>query len=58
LYGSSNHACIALNVGQIWEREFKPTEQFPFHKLKRQNVLIEVVDEDFKSCFEPLKGSE
>ena len=58
LYGSNNHACITLNVGQIWEYRSKPSEFSPFHTLTRANVSIEVADEDFKGCFEPLKGSE
>lgn len=55
LYGSNNHACVTLNVGQIWECEFKPSVElpFPFHRLKRQNVLIEIVNEDFERYFEP-----
>lgn len=53
-YGSFNHASITLNVGQIWEREYEPSEKlwFPFHRLKRQNVLIEVTGEDFERYFE------
>lgn len=55
LYGSSNKVCITLNVGQIWECEFKPSEEllFPFHRIKRQNVLIEITNEDFERYFEP-----
>lgn len=60
LYGSNNHACVTLNVGQIWEREYKPSDKlmFPFHRLKRQNVLIEVADKDFKEYFEPQESEE
>lgn len=57
-YGSFNHASITLSVGQIWERAYKPSEKlwFPFHRLKRQNVLIEVTNEDFERYFEPHTG--
>lgn len=60
LYGSLNKTRISLNVGQIWEHEFKPSKKFlfPFHKLKRQNVLIEITNEDFEEIFEPLEGSK
>lgn len=62
LYGSTNKACITLNVGQIWEREFKPSKKemllFPFHRLRRQNVLIEIANEAFEEYFEPQEGSE
>ena len=61
LYGSFTHARITLNAGQIWEREYKPSEKllFPFHRLRRQNVLIEISNEDFEKCFEPQEeGSE
>lgn len=59
LYGSNNHACVTLNVGQIWEREYKPSEKlmFPFHRLKRDNVLIEIANEDFEKYFEPQERS-
>lgn len=60
LYGSNNHACITLNVGQIWEREYKPSEKlmFPFHRLKRDNVLIEISDGDYEKYFEPQESEE
>jgi hypothetical protein len=31
---------------------------FPFHRLKRQNVLIEVADKDFKEYFEPQESED
>lgn len=55
LYGFYNHGSVTLNVGQIWEYISKPSEYFPFHTLKRQNVIIEVTNKDFEECFEPQK---
>ena len=59
-YGSFNRASITLNVGQIWERAYKPSEKlmFQFHRLIRQNVLIELTNEDFERIFEPQEESE
>ena len=59
-YGSFNHASITLSVGQIWERAYKPSEKllFQFHRLKRQNVLIELTNEDFERYFELQEESE
>lgn len=59
-YGSLNKASISLNVGQIWECEFKPSKKFlfPFYRLKRQNVLLEITNEDFERIFEPQEGSD
>lgn len=57
-YGSYNHVTITLNVGQIWEYNSKPSESFPFHTLKRSNVLIEIANEDFERYFKPQEGEE
>ena len=52
-YGSSNHASITLSVGQIWWYRSKPSEDYPFHTLKRNNVLLELTNEDFERIFKP-----
>lgn len=57
-YGSFNKVSITLNVGQIWEYNSKPSEFFPFHTLKRSNVLIEITNEDFERIFEPQESEE
>lgn len=59
-YGSFNRASITLNVGQIWERAYKPSEKllFQFHRLTRQNVLIELTNEDFERIFEPQESED
>lgn len=58
LYGSLNKASISLSVGQIWEYESKSPEGllFQFHRLRRQNVLIEITNEDFEGIFEPQES--
>ena len=56
LYGSFNKVTITLNVGQIWEYKAKTSEMFQFHTLKRQNVLIEITNEDFERIFEPQES--
>ena len=58
LYGSCNKVSITLNVGQIWEYKAETSELFPFHTLKRSNVLIEIANDDFESIFEPQESEE
>lgn len=60
IYGSLNKVCLTFNVGQIWESEFEPSKKFifPYHKLKRHNVLIEVTNEDFEKIFEPWESED
>lgn len=54
LYGSLNKASITLNVGQIWDY----TPMLPFHWLTRQNVTLEITNEDFERIFEPQESEE
>lgn len=54
LYGSLNKASITLNVGQIWD--YKP--MLPFHWLTRQNVTLEITNEDFERIFEPQESED
>ena len=56
-YGSENKAQINLNVGQIWEHKDNLSELYPYHYLIRQNVRIEITDDDFKRYFEPQAES-
>ena len=58
LYGSLNKVSITLNVGQIWDYNAKPSELFPFHTLTRQNVTLEITNEDFEGIFEPQESED
>lgn len=51
-YGSLNKVSIILAVGQIWEYNDKLSYS-QFHTLTRQNVSLEIINEDFERIFEP-----
>lgn len=54
-YGSLNKASISLSVGQIWEYNDKLSYS-QFHTLTRQNVTLEITNEDFERIFEPQES--
>ena len=58
IYGTTNKAKIVLNTGQIWEYVAKSLAHNKFHALVRQNVDIQIPEEDFVRIFEPQESEE
>ena len=57
-YGSSNKAWVYLNKGQIWELKAFPSKRFKWYSLRRYNIVIDVVKEDFERVFDPQESEE
>lgn len=55
-YGGNTQAWIKLNTGQIWELRALPSERFGWYTLRRNNITIDVMKEDFERIFEPQES--
>lgn len=54
-FGSLNRACIALNVGQVWEGRQLSIDS-DFYKVSRNNITMEIHKEDLNKYFKLQKG--
>ena len=51
IFGSENQAMIIVNQNQIWELKSRPTESKKYYVLTRENIAMEITEDDFKTKF-------
>ena len=51
IFGSENQAMIIVNQYQIWELKSRPTESKKYYVLTRENIAMEITEDDFKTKF-------
>ena len=55
-YGTHNKAWIFIRVNQIWELKSFPNKYYPWYSLKRDCIIIDVLEDDFNKLFEEVKN--
>lgn len=53
-YGSVNKAWIVLNTGQIWKLDSRPKKGRPWYIIKRNGIILEVMQGEFNRYFEEV----
>lgn len=56
-FGSLNKACIALNVGQVWEGRRLSIDS-DYYKVNRNNITMEMHKEDLNKYFKIVESEE
>lgn len=53
VYGMDNVCCLLFKAGQRWYTIGKPRGAQRFYTLERDNVRVQVTEEDYKRLFAP-----
>lgn len=50
-YGSLNKAHIYIRKNQVWNVIAEPCDRFPWYTIRRREVVIDVIAEDYERYF-------